>query len=323
MKNKRMKVLLGVTAVLAIGTLGLSGCKSQEVLKDRPYIPSPTDNPTVAPVSVTPLLTPPALPEIKTEPIKYSVKSGDSFWKIARQYGVSKEELAAYNNMSLQKPLKVGVSLMIPPGGAPVSPEKLSSHGKAAPAGKEGAKHPSDGSYTVGNGDSIWKIAAKYNIKGDALVAANNLDPKKPLQVGQKLVIPEAGATAAPAAAKTAHAAPAGKAAPAAGKTTEPAAVPAAEPAKAAGPSEEEKLLNELEGGAPATGATGMTSGTTAGPVAEAVAFDTYEVQEGDTVEDVAAMHGVRADDVKKANPGLPADGKLKPPMSLKIPSAK
>lgn len=66
-----------------------------------------------------------------------------------------------------------------------------------------------------------------------------------------------------------------------------------------------------------------MTSGTTAGPVAEAVAFDTYEVQEGDTVEDVAAMHGVRADDVKKANPGLPADGKLKPPMSLKIPSAK
>jgi len=308
-----MKVLLGAAAVLSIGTLGLTGCKSQEVLKDRPYIPSPTDTPVVAPGELTTLPITPAIPEIKTEPIKYSVKSGDSFWKIARQYGVSKEELAAYNNMSLQKPLRIGVSLMIPPGGAPVSPEKLSASKSGSKEGAKGAARPSGGSYTVGNGDSLWKIAAKYNIKTDALVAANNLDPKKPLQVGQKLVIPEAGAAAAmPKAAK---------AAPAAGKAAEPAAAPVEEPVKPAGPSEEEKLLNELEGNAPDTG-TGMTSGTTAGMSMD-MTFDSYDVQEGDTVEDVAAMHGVRADDIRKANPGIPADGKLKAPMTLKIPSTK
>jgi len=313
-----MKVMLGIAAVqvVAIGALSLTGCKSQEVLKDRPYIPAPSEVPVT---NLNTLPPTPAIPEIKTEPIKYSVKSGDSFWKIAKQYGVSKEELAAYNNMSLQKPLKIGTSLMIPPGGALVSPEKLAA--KSAKEGSKGAARPADGSYTVGNGDSLWKIAAKYNIKTDALIAANNIDPKKPLQVGQKLVIPETGAAApaAHAAAATsakgaAKAAPAGKA--------EPAAVAPVEPAKPAGPSEEELLLNELEGKS-TPGAAGMTSGTTAAPAADAAAYDSYDVQEGDTVEDVAAMHGVRADDIRKANPGIPADGKLKPPMTLKIPGAK
>jgi hypothetical protein len=37
-------------------------------------------------------------------------------------------------------------------------------------------------------------------------------------------------------------------------------------------------------------------------------------------VEDIAAMYGLRTDEIRKANPGLPADGKLKPNTTLKIP---
>ena len=306
-----MAVLFGVAAVhvLAIGALSLTGgCKTQEVLKDRPYIPAPSDTPAVQPVTPVTGLDALAVPEIKTEPIKYTVKSGDSFWKIARNYGVSKEELAAYNKMSLQKPLKTGVTLMIPPGGSPVSPEKLASHGKAA-SGKADATHPSNGTYTVGSNDSLWKIAAKYNIKTDALAAANNIDPKKPLQVGQKLVIPEAGAHAATAAKATA---------PKAAAKGPDAALAPVEPAKATtGPSEEEKLLNELEGRAPASNsAVGMNSGASS----SSVTYAEHEVSDGDTVEDIAAMYGLRTDDIRKANPGLPTDGKLKAPMTLKIP---
>lgn len=311
MSNKRLAVLFGVAAVhvLAIGALSLTGgCKTQEVLKDRPYIPAPTDAPAavqpVTPVAVEPAA--PAIPEIKIEPLKYTVKSGDSFWKIAKDYGVSKEELAAYNKMSLQKPLKTGATLMIPPGGAPVSPEKIAPHGKAAP-GKAGATHPANGTYTVGSNDSLWKIAAKYNIKTDALAAANNLDPKKPLQVGQKLVIPEAGANAAAKAT----------APKAAAKGTDAGLAPA-EPAKAAvGPSEEEKLLNELEGKAPAA-SSAIGKSSAASP--SAATYAEHEVSDGDTVEDIAAMYGLKTDDIRKANPGLPADGKLKTPMTLKIP---
>jgi LysM repeat protein len=306
-----MAVLSGVAAVhfLAIGALSLTGgCKTQEVLKERPYIPAPTDTPLeqpATPVAVEPIA--PAIPEIKTEPIKYTVKSGDSFWKIAREYGVSKEELAAYNKMSLQKPLKIGATLIIPPGGAPVSPEKLASRAKAAP-GK--AARPSDGSYTVGSNDSLWKIAAKYNIKTDALAAANNLDPKKPLQIGQKLVIPEAGA-------RTATAATTKVTAPKTGTKVPDAGLAPVEPVKAAGPSDEEKLLNELEGKAPSA------VGTSPAAAASTATYAEHEVSDGDTVEDIAAMYGLKTDDIRKANPGLPADGKLKTPMILKVPESR
>lgn len=310
MSNKRMAVLFGVVAVhvLAIGVLSMTGgCKTQEVLKDRPYIPAPTDTPVAqpaTPVAVEPAT--PAIPDIKTTPLKHTVKSGDSFWKIAREYGVSKEELAAYNKMSLQKPLKTGATLLIPPGGAPVSPEKLAARAKAAP-GK--AASPAGGTYTVKNNDVLWKIAAKYNIKTDALAAANNLDPKKPLQVGQKLVIPEAGHAATAAAAKVT--------APKAATKAPDAGVAPAEPVKpAAGPSEEEKLLNELQGKPASSAPAGVSASAPAATYAE------HEVSEGDTVEDIAAMYGLRTDDIRKANPGLPGDGKLKTPMTLKIPES-
>ncbi|HBC88911.1 MAG TPA: hypothetical protein DCZ94_18365 [Lentisphaeria bacterium] len=298
-----MKVLLGVAAVhvIAIGMLSMTGCKSQEVLKDRPYIPAPSESPAID-LSTTNIILPPTpvIPEIKTEPIKYKVVSGDSFWKISRSYGVSKEELAAYNNMSLQKPLKIGTTLMIPPGGAPVPPEKLAAY-KSGKEGAKGAPRPSDGSYTVVNGDSLWKIANKYNVKTDALISANNLDPKKALQVGQKLTIPEAGA-AAPAGAPLK-------------KPLESVTMPI-EPAKPAGPSEEEKLLNELEGGAPSPSAAPAMDM----PAAPAGIFSDHPVSEGETVDDVAQMYGLRTDDIRNANPGIPADGKLKAGSTIKIP---
>ncbi len=308
MKNRHMKVLLGVAAahVLGIGMLSMTGCKSQEIVRDRPYIPAPTETPALTPASIN--LPPAVMPEFKTEPVKYKVVSGDSFWKIARNYGVSKEELAAYNNMSLQKPLKIGTTLLIPPGGAPVSPEKLAakSHGKE---GAKGAPRPSDGTYTVVNGDSLWKIAAKYNLKTDALISANNLDPKKPLQIGQKLTIPEAGASVSSApATKTA--------APTAKKTEEPIAP--VEPVKT-GPSEEEKLLMELEGGAPSPTTTSPAPAMDM-PAMTTGAFSEHPVSEGETVDDVASMYGLRADDIRKANPGISADGKLKAGTTIKIP---
>jgi membrane-bound lytic murein transglycosylase D len=275
-----------------------------------PAQPAVTLPPTSEIISTTP-----AIPEMKTEPVKYTVKSGDSFWKIARMYGVSKEELAAYNKMSLQKPLKIGVNLMIPPGGALVSPAKLtatsSSASKKAATGKATAAHSATagGTYTVVSNDSLSKIAAKHKIKTAALVAANNLDPKKPLQIGQKLVIPGAASSAAATAAK-------GTSAKAAADISE-ATAPAAEQVQATGMSDEEKLLNELEGKSPASSTVGANSG-----VSSAATYAEHEVSDGDTVEDVAAMYGLKAEDLRKANPGLPADGKLKAPMVLKIPES-
>ncbi|HCE42702.1 MAG TPA: hypothetical protein DET40_04065 [Lentisphaeria bacterium] len=71
MKNMRISVL-GTTVItaIAIGTLGfMSGCKSPEVLKDRPFIPPPSNQVPAAPAVEAPvLIAPPAAPEVKIIP---------------------------------------------------------------------------------------------------------------------------------------------------------------------------------------------------------------------------------------------------------------
>ena len=68
MKNNRMNVF-GATVIstIAIGALSfMGGCKSQEILRDRPCVPAPSNqepaNPSVvAPAIVTPIAAQPAL----------------------------------------------------------------------------------------------------------------------------------------------------------------------------------------------------------------------------------------------------------------------
>lgn len=65
----------------------------------------------------------------------------------------------------------------------------------AAPAAKGGAAAPTgqrnaDGTYTIGSGDTLAKVARKFGVKLDAIEAENpGLDPAK-LKVGQKIRIP-------------------------------------------------------------------------------------------------------------------------------------
>jgi len=68
-KNKRINILgVAVISTIAIGALGFAGgCTSQEVLKDRPFVPAPSNqepsNPPLAASAVaTPIAVQPALP---------------------------------------------------------------------------------------------------------------------------------------------------------------------------------------------------------------------------------------------------------------------
>lgn len=76
MNNRRMKVLsAAAVSAIAIGTIGfMGGCKSQEVLKERPFIPAPAMEPSApaaAPAVMTPMpapVEPPAPVVIKPVP---------------------------------------------------------------------------------------------------------------------------------------------------------------------------------------------------------------------------------------------------------------
>ena len=137
MKFKVFSIMTGVIAshvVILTGICFTGGCNSTPVLEPRPFIPAPeskkapvieekipeipevTINQTVTQPVVTPE-PPPFKLDSPAENIVYTVQKNDSFWKIARKHGVTMQSLAAYNNMSLNKVLKVGDKLKIPPGG--------------------------------------------------------------------------------------------------------------------------------------------------------------------------------------------------------------
>ncbi len=95
----------------------------------------------------------------------YTVKSGDSLWSIAKQYGVTVDELKQANNLT-SNALSIGQVLKIP-----VEEENTSS------------------SYIVKAGDNLYAIAQKYNTTVDAIKSLNNLTTNT-LRIGQVLRIP-------------------------------------------------------------------------------------------------------------------------------------
>jgi|CXWL01.1.fsa_nt_gi LysM repeat protein len=115
----------------------------------------------------------------------YTVQPGDTLTKIATRFNVTVEAIVRANNLKDANSIRVGQTLVIPDGSAP-----------AAPAGGGGTQ-----TYIVQNGDSLFRIASKFNITIDALMAANNLTSST-LHPGQKLIIP--GAAPAPASANVA-----------------------------------------------------------------------------------------------------------------------
>lgn len=103
----------------------------------------------------------------------YTVKSGDSLWKIANQFGTTPAAIRAANNLTSDV-LRIGQVLTIP-------------------TTSNIPNQPSTGNtYTVQNGDSLWKIANKFGTTINALKSANNLTNDN-LQVGQILAIPNGG----------------------------------------------------------------------------------------------------------------------------------
>lgn len=99
----------------------------------------------------------------------YTVKSGDSWWAIAHRYGISMYSLAALNGKTIYS--------MIYPG------QVLKVSGIAA------ATSSSTSTYTVKSGDTLSKIALKYNTTYLKLATLNNIRSPYVIYPGQVLKI--------------------------------------------------------------------------------------------------------------------------------------
>ena len=145
----------------------------------------------------------------------YTVKSGDSLWKIARLQNVSVAAIKQANNLSSDS-LKVGQKLHVPTATAKATTDTTVNTVSAGIAPTSSTAWQAPGTYQE-NGQTIHivdfnespaTIAKKYGIKTDDLLKANNINDAKKVQYGQRLVIPQqqpatpvANTTVAPAPA--------------------------------------------------------------------------------------------------------------------------
>ena len=176
----------------------------------------PRDSAVVAQPSVATVEQPGTPSPAAPGTTSYKVEKGDTLQTISKKfYGTFNKwrVIADANNISNPASLRIGQVLSIPQAAsqpaapAPAAVAAPASDGSTPkpvaettqPAAEEAAKGRV---YVVQQGDSLWKIAAKFYGRGDlhTVIEAANKDTlkSKNLKVGQKLVIPEIAKPATP-----------------------------------------------------------------------------------------------------------------------------
>lgn len=116
-----------------------------------------------------------------TEPEKYTVKSGDSFWELSRTYGVSMRSLAKWNGMATTDLLYPGKELLIfSTNTSPtVTVASLSSNNMIRKV-----------NYRVRSGESLARIADKFNVSLSSVRKWNkSITAQKYIQPGDRLTL--------------------------------------------------------------------------------------------------------------------------------------
>ena len=129
---------------------------------------------------------------------EYVVQAGDTPIGVANAFGVSLDELEAYNEWSSAAFPFPGETIKIPPGGtAPATQaggESTSTESdEAAPAETipDAGDNCSQGEYTIAEGDYEGKVAANFDVNVEALRAANASTPNySSFYPGLVIVIP-------------------------------------------------------------------------------------------------------------------------------------
>lgn len=222
----------------------------------------------------------------------HTVQSGDTLGHLARQYGVSVEDIVKLNGMNNADSLSAGAVIKIPAGGVKrpvVTPTKVEAKPvqKSEPktetkAETKPAPKPAAGnSHTVQSGDTLGHLARTYGVSVEEIAKLNGMNNADSLSAGAVIKIPTGA------------------------KRTEP--TKRTEPQKSE-PKATQKTEAKAETKAPHK-VTVQSGGN-------------HTVQSGDTLGHLAKAYGVSVDDIAKAN-GMGKDDNLPAGKTLKIPNKK
>ncbi len=111
---------------------------------------------------------------------RYTVRSGDSLWKISRKFNVTEKQLRVWN--------KLGWSNTIRPGQSLIVSSKQSAEKRVATA-KQTTGPVTKLVYTVRQGDTLWAIGREFAVETGQIRSWNNLAENHVLQPGESLTL--------------------------------------------------------------------------------------------------------------------------------------
>ncbi len=103
---------------------------------------------------------------------KIVAKQGDTLFKLSKQYGISLKELMHKNHFNDANKILAGEIIIIPKNKSETIGESLI--------------------YKVIEGDTLYKIARKYNVNVKDIISINNIDKVSILKPNQTILIPNA-----------------------------------------------------------------------------------------------------------------------------------
>jgi uncharacterized protein YkwD/LysM repeat protein len=112
-------------------------------------------------------------PPTPTPPLTHTVREGESAWSIALQNGIGLDYLYLLNNMNPDSMLQPGDQLVV----------RLAEGQEPPPTPTPPTHH------VVRSGQSLWLIAALYNLTLEELMAMNDLTPESIIRAGDQLLI--------------------------------------------------------------------------------------------------------------------------------------
>lgn len=136
----------------------------------------------------------------------HTVYTGQRLGSIAKRYNVTVEAICNANSIERKAPIRPGQKLVIPSrkdkdgseakqralaGAAEPDDEQVKEESRRAE--KKPKKLGKPRWHTVYRGQRLGSIAKRYNVTVDAIAHANDIRKNKPIQVGQKLIIPGRG----------------------------------------------------------------------------------------------------------------------------------